>query len=234
MKKVIVILHGWGKSGKDYQVIQSLFEKQGYTVFAPDMPGFGSEPLQKTMVLNDYVLFIKNYLKEKNIQKAILIGHSFGGRVAAKFTAQYPTSVEKLVLTGAPLIKQSLSLKKRLVTVFVKPVKKVIEGMPAPFQQFMTKSVYKVLGEWDYYKAGKLKATFKHIIHEDLKDILPHIPVPTYIIWGEKDTFVPFSVGQRIATLIPHALVASIPASSHKLPYENPTVFAKYVLDFLQ
>ncbi|MGH7245853.1 MAG: alpha/beta fold hydrolase, partial [Candidatus Levyibacteriota bacterium] len=47
MKRVIVILHGWGKTGKDYSGIQSIFEKKGYKVFAPDLPGFGTNQLQK-------------------------------------------------------------------------------------------------------------------------------------------------------------------------------------------
>lgn len=234
MKQVIVILHGWGKSGKDYWAIQKVFEKKGFRVLSPDMPGFGQETLKKTMDLHDYVVFIKKYLYKEHVKKAVFIGHSFGGRVAAKLAAQDPKIAEKLFLTGSPLIKQPLSFKKQLISFFVKPAKRITTKMPNAFQGLLRKSMYRALGEWDYYKAGKLKETFKKVISEDLKDVLPHISAPTVIIWGERDTFVPISVGKDIARRVPTARFVSIPGASHKLPYENPKVFAQQVLSFLK
>lgn len=234
MTKTIVILHGWGKSGKDYKGIQTIFEKNGYTVFSPDMPGFGNMQLTRTMTLDDYVEFVCEYLAEHKIKKTIFIGHSFGGRVAAKLTVQHPEVVEKLILTGAPLIKQPLSVKKQIVAAVVKPARKIADGLPLSIQHFLTKSVYRAIGEWDYYKAGPLKETFKNIIQEDLKEYLSKITVPTHIVWGEKDTFVPLSVGRQIAQSIPSATLHSISGASHKLPYENPTFFAAEVLTFLK
>ncbi|HXS14760.1 MAG TPA: alpha/beta fold hydrolase, partial [Candidatus Saccharimonadales bacterium] len=94
MREPIVILHGWQKSGKDYAEIQKIFEKEGYIVFSPDMPGFGSEKLAKeAMSVDDYVDFIEAFLQKKKLNKIILIGHSFGGRVGAKFAAKYPEKV---------------------------------------------------------------------------------------------------------------------------------------------
>lgn len=235
MKQTIVILHGWGVSGSKYHTIQSLLEKKGYAVFAPDFPGFGKEKLTKqVMTLNDYVAFVHRFFRQKNIEKAILIGHSFGGRVAAKFSVAYPEKVTKLILTGAPLIKKPLSLKKQLISQLTKPVKFITNGLPQNVQQFLRKILYRSLGEWDYYKAGSLRETFKNIIHEDLQPLISAITVPTLVLWGEEDTFVPLSLGKEISQKIPDALFESIPHASHKLPYETPEVFTKKVMHFLK
>src|SRR5438270_12888927 len=106
MKYPIVILHGWRLTGSRYKDIQELFQKKGFTVYAPDLPGSADVKLTKeVMRIDDYIDFVLDFLKEHKIKKIILIGHSFGGRVAAKFAGRHPGIVEKLILTGAPLIK---------------------------------------------------------------------------------------------------------------------------------
>lgn len=232
MKEPILILHGWQKSGKDYADIQKIFEEKGYTVFAPDMPGFGNETLSKeVMNIDDYVDFVKNFLQKQKNNKVILIGHSFGGRVAAKFAAKYPEKVSKLILTGAPLIKKPLSIQKRAIASLVKIGKHLV---PGSFQTVMKKGIYRSLGEWDYYKAGALKKTFQNVIAEDIAPVLPHISVPTLLLWGENDTFVRLSIGREIAGRVPHATIKSFPHITHKFPYESPRLFAQEVLQFIQ
>src|SRR5260221_8520951 len=113
MKYPIVILHGWRLSGSRYNEIQGIFQKKRITVYVPDLPGFGNEKLgQETKNLQSYVDFVWQFFHDHNITKAIIIGHSFGGRIAAKFTALHPKMVEKLILTGAPLIKHPLAPRK--------------------------------------------------------------------------------------------------------------------------
>ncbi|HXS14512.1 MAG TPA: alpha/beta hydrolase, partial [Candidatus Saccharimonadales bacterium] len=106
--------------------------------------------------------------------------------------------------------------------------------VPASLQTMVKKGVYHSLGEWDYYKAGELKKTFQNVIAEDLSPVLPHITVPTLLLWGENDTFVRLSIGREIAQKIPHAIIKVFPQITHKLPYESPRLFAQEVLQFIQ
>lgn len=233
VKVPIVILHGWRKAGKDYSEIKKIFETKGYTVFAPDLPGFGNEHLGKSIMrIDDYVAFVLAYLKKHHISQAILIGHSFGGRVAAKFTSKNPKMVQYLILTGAPLIKQKLSLRKRALSFAAKHVKK---GIKFSFEETrMRKVLYYILGEWDYYKASpELKETFKAVIAEDIAPALPSISVPTLIVWGENDTFVPKSIGKQIAERVGKGKYVEIPGATHRLPYESPSLFSQAVLQFI-
>src|SRR5581483_10107833 len=119
-KLPIIILHGWGTtvSGKSYSQIQSILEKDGYRVYAPDLPGFGNQKLLKpTMDLDDYVEFVETFMDNHKIDTAIFIAHSFGGRIIIKLAYKSPKRVEKIVLSGSPLIKRRLPAKKRLARV---------------------------------------------------------------------------------------------------------------------
>ena len=236
MKPTIIILHGWGTtmSGERYSVLKKLFASKDYPVFAPDLPGFGKEKLQKpVMVLDDYVHFVDVFMRKNNIKKAVLLGHSFGGRIAAKFSVAHPDKVEKLILTGAPLIKRKLSLKKKIAFLAAKSGKIFLALFPKTVQNLGKKVLYRSIGEWDYYKSEELKETLQAILKEDLAPLLPKITVSTMVIWGGKDTFVSVLDGKEIAAKIKNARLIIIEEATHKLPYEYPSQFFDAVVSFL-
>lgn len=234
MHKTIVILHGWRVDSTRYEPLKKIFEKKGFTVFAPDMPGNGIEKTPEiAMDIDGYVQFVLDFFKRKKIEKAILICHSFGGRVGAKLAAKYPEKIERLILTGAPLIKQPLPLGKKLVSTAAGFAKKALKKSFG--YSFGRKILYLVLGEWDYYKAPEnVRETFKNIIAEDISPTLERIKSPSLVVWGQNDNFVPRSIGIKIASLIPNCAYIEVPNGTHKLPYESPEEFSRIVLDFLK
>ncbi|MDO8461042.1 MAG: alpha/beta hydrolase [bacterium] len=233
LKKSVLILHGWGLSGKVYSKLFELFKKEGYRVYAPDLPGFGSESLKKTMNLDDYVYFIYNFIKEHKLEKVILIGHSFGGRVAIKYAWKYPQNVSKLILTGVPIIRKKSFIKQiaYLVAVFGG---KVFSVFPKKLKEFFRKTLYFVIGEWDYYKSGPLKEVFKNIIGEDLVSYVKEIKIPILLVWGENDGIVPVSDTKKIIEYMSNVKSVVVSNNGHKLPYENPVNFFEKILPFVK
>jgi pimeloyl-ACP methyl ester carboxylesterase len=103
MKSTIVILHGWGLSKKKFDPLVEQLTNNGYDAKALDFPGFGeSKSPVKPFTLSDYAEYLYSYLKKEDIKYPIFIGHSFGGRVALRFSTLYPKSVRALILTGTP------------------------------------------------------------------------------------------------------------------------------------
>ncbi|HSX40364.1 MAG TPA: alpha/beta hydrolase [Candidatus Saccharimonadales bacterium] len=234
-KLPVIILHGWATtmSGQRYAQLAKILEKNSM-VFVPDLPGFGSEPLIKdVMDLDDYVDYVVAFMKKKNIKKADFIGHSFGGRIAVKLAYVHPELVGKLVLSGAPLVRTQLSLKKTVAFFVAKSGKIGLQFFPGKAQRVLRKVLYRSIGEWDYYKAGNLQETFKRIINEDLAPILPEIKTKTLLVWGQDDTFVPLVIARKIKTLLPDSDLKIVAHATHKLPYENPETFADIVSKFL-
>lgn len=237
-KPPIIILHGWAKemSGKRYNGIKKLLEKKGYTVFAPDLLGFGTSLLNKnSLELDDYVQFVKQYIETKKLSHVILLGHSFGGRIAIKFAATYTEKLKALILTGASGIPRPLpSLKKKIVFVGTKIFRPLFVIPPLSlFFSFFRKLVYYSIGETDYYKSGNLSQTFKNVYKVSILSDLPHIKVPTLLVWGENDAFTPLADGREMERLIPGATLVVVKNQGHRLPYENPELFLNACTTFL-
>ncbi len=229
----IIILHGWGLTGAKYNGLTKLLADKGYKVYAPDLPGFGTESLRsKSMNLDDYVDFISDFIKKNKISKPILIGHSFGGRVAIKYAFKYPNQILKLILTGVPIIRNR-SFSKKIAFLLAVVGGKILKIFPIIVREFFRKSLYSLLGEWDYYKAGSLKQVFKNIINEDLIGYLKKIQSPIIFVWGKEDQITPVADLEKINKIVPGLKFLIIPDVGHKLPYTNPEVFLNTVESFI-
>ena len=111
--KDILLLHGWGQNIAMMKPVADPFTDE-YNVLIVDLPGYGdSEDPLYAWTVNDYVECFKEMFEKLNIDKPILIGHSFGGKISLLYASKY--EVEKLVLFGSPfkqeVTKVSLKLK---------------------------------------------------------------------------------------------------------------------------
>jgi len=101
----VLALHGWGRSGSDFDRVLS-----GTNALALHLPGFGSAGAPpEAWSPGDYAEHLASALAGHC--QVILVGHSFGGRVAIRLAARYPHLVRSLVLTGVPLIKRTPAKK---------------------------------------------------------------------------------------------------------------------------
>lgn len=235
--KTIVFLHGWGKSGEAMQPLASLFREKGYTIYAPDLPGFGgAEPPQKPWRVDDYAEWLHQYCNEKKLSRFILITQSFGGRVAIKFAVKYPQYLEKLVMCGVPGMKERLSWKRWLLKIAIRFGKSWIRGatwelwVPWPLRKYIERK----LSRLDYFRAqGVMRETFKNVVNEDLRPNLQKITTPTLLIWGEHDEYIPLRYGRIIEKEIPNAKLVVISNTKHKVYSTHPDLVAQHILSFL-
>ena len=111
----IVLLHGWGQNIEMMRPIGDNFQNR-FRITILDFPGSGeSEEPKEAWTIDDYELMLEEFLKKVNVKKPIVIGHSFGGRVAIRYSARNPIS--KLVLFGSPCIRiqEELSLGVKIL-----------------------------------------------------------------------------------------------------------------------
>ena len=238
--KTIIILHGWGRAKNArifYQKTIAEFEKNGYSVYAPDMPGFGEAAIPtKPLTLQDYSEFIRTFIKKNNIVSPVLIGHSFGGRVVIKYVTTGNADVPAIILCGTPGYSP-VKKTKWIVFVGISKIGKLIFSLPG-----LSKAADKVRG-WLYYAAGArdfyraegaMRETFKNIIREELKDMMKKIHIPTLLIWGAEDIIVPVGVAERMKKTIPNSKLTIFPHGKHSLIIDDPKNFANEVCLFLQ
>ena len=171
-------------------------------------------------------------------QKIILIGHSFGGRMAIKYAAKYPEKIDRLILTGAAGIKHKLNLKQKLLFILVKTGKLIFS---LPVVNFLRNPIYKLFSKIarsrkkDYYGASpRMKEIMKNVLVEDLTDYFDKIKTPTLLVWGKKDKTTPLSDGKIMNEKIKDSELIVIDDANHSLPYQKPKEFAKIIEEFIK
>ena len=93
--KTLVFLHGWGQNIQMMKFISDYFEDK-FDLIVIDLPGHGeSATPTKALEVVDFVNIIHDLLKKLKVEKPILVGHSFGGKISLLYASMYP--VEKLV-----------------------------------------------------------------------------------------------------------------------------------------
>jgi len=232
-----IILHGWGLSAEKFQNLAGDLKNQRHRVFVPDLPGFGlSKQPDKPLVLSDYVDFLHTYIQQNSIVRPILLGHSFGGRVALKYQFVYPKEVRALILTGTPGVTP-VAKKKIFVFILFAKLGKLIFSIP-PFsfiQEKIRAWYYYIAGARDYYRASPvMRKTFKNIVQEDLMAYMKSLHVPCLLCWGQDDIITPVWIARRMAEIISNADLMIIPDTDHGVSYKRPELFVSTIREFLK
>lgn len=226
-QSTLVFLHGWGGNHNSWFPITEKLKKH-YKIYAPDLPGFSNTPVSRPYKINDFVDFLEKYLKDNKIVSPILVGHSFGGTIAANFAATH--SISKLILVDAAIVRPSQTLPQKIIASF----SPIIKPITAPIRPF----IYRLLklNNSDYYQItnSNLKKTFQMVIRQDSTNKLPLIKIPTLIIWGEKDTSTPLNDAQIIHSLILNSKLIVYPNSTHFAYLEHPDKFIKDLKKFIK
>ena len=232
----ILILHGWGGSSDSWISVQEILAKEGFKIIVPDFPGFGkSETPFEPWGVREYSKFVLNLTKILELQKFFLLGHSFGGRVAIKFSVFYPGKIKSLILLDSAGIKQKWGLEEKLIFRLSKLGNAVFT--PPPLKRFKNKFrnlFYVFLRHKDYAKAdGTMRQTIKKVLTEDLFKDLPRIKTRTLIIWGESDKLVPVKYAHIFKEKIESSKLEILPKIGHSPHLEVPEKLTEIIIDFL-
>ena len=230
---VILFLHGWKDNLHTFDSLVPFFLKQ-WRIIRIDLPGFGSSELPPTTWnLDNYVQFVKDFIDKLNIQVDVLVGHSFGGRIAIKAVAMNIIKPKKLILIASAGIAKKRIIRNCFFYIFTK-AGKIITLLP-PFifwRKYFRKKIYKLAGS-DYFLSGKLKNTFLNVIKEDLTLSANKIVISTLLIWGEQDKATPLEEGQRLSQLICNSQLEIITGAGHFVHQEKSQKVAKLIQEFL-
>jgi pimeloyl-ACP methyl ester carboxylesterase len=250
----LVLLHGAGGGGANwYRVMGALAAER--RVLAPDLPGFGfSDPVALRTPLGVRAAeHLEAWLDARAIQSCDIVGTSFGALAALRLAQGVRIRVGRLVLidavglgaelpwvvrcactpVGGPVLARSTSragtrfLLRRLLTSTRLPPEHeeaLVRYLAASAQLDTTRHLERALrgfgalrGQTEILSDGELRA----------------LRIPTLLMWGERDRFVPASHAARAARNLPHATVHVIAGAGHSPNWERPDAVADALLEFL-
>jgi len=151
--------------------------------------------------------------------KVVLVGHSFGGRIASHMAFLYPEDITRLVVispSGVNHDKWCYPLARRI---------------PKRLKNIFRHLTMRMEGK-DVRQAGKLRLMIKSVLKEDFEPVFNQISVPTLIIWGKDDYELPSSDGHKIKRLIEKSTLKIIPGG-HFPFVDNPKLVASLINNFI-
>ena len=242
----IVFLHGFGASLQTWETwAQALSED--YRVISVDLPGFGLTGEDPSGIYTDQrsVEVLEAFLKELKITKVVLVGNSMGGKFAWQFAARYPNQVAKLVLISpdgyaSPGIeygkKPDVPAIADLYRYFFSKTFLAMNLEPA-YANPKTLNDALVNRYYDLMLApgvrGAILARMQQTVLQDPVPSLASIQVPTLLIWGEKDAFIPISNSNDYLKVMPNAKRVSLPNIGHLPQEEQPSIGLAALKEFL-
>lgn len=217
----IVILHGWGHSRKMWMGFCSMFKKQN--VICPDLPGFGERKLiSDKWKVSDYADWLEKYLNNQNLEDIVLIGHSFGGKIAIEYASRHQTKIKKIILISAPVLRRP-SLPTKIKIIINKIFKLTHSSLKATIKN----------SEYEEAKRTGLGKVFTNSVVYDATSILPKIKVPTLIVWGDKDKDAPVEIAAEMHRMIKNSKIEILSGLAHNIYLENPVILYGLINNFI-
>jgi pimeloyl-ACP methyl ester carboxylesterase len=253
----VVLIHGMVNSSRHWESV-ALRLAEEYTVIAPDLLGHGdSAAVRGDYSLGAHAASIRDLLAAIGVDRATIVGHSLGGGVAMQFFYQFPQRTERLVLVSSgglgrevsPLLRGAalpgaaallwLAAHPRLVSMLERTGERLQErgSRRGVYLQAIVRALGP-LGEPGARKAflhtlrSVIDAHGQRVSARDRLYLLG--PVPTLIVWGQRDHTIPLSHGWEAHQAIPGSRFEALPGAAHFPHLEDPDGLAGVLHDFLQ
>jgi len=246
----LVLIHGFASSTLVWSKVFLKFAEAGFRVIAFDMLGYGysAKPRNGEYTIAGQAKLLMRLLDALSIPRAIFVGSSYGGAVAATCALDYPDRVEKLVLVDA--VNNNRPLAFTLMRVFGSPVfGDVVSPLLIGSRRLLRWRMKRVYDRHSWVlderridarhlplrAARTQRAIIRTVRGWDAERISRDahlIKQPTLLVWGENDLEIPLADGERLHAVIPSSRLIVLLDCGHLPQEEYPEAFTSVVTDF--
>ena len=253
--RTAVLFHGMNFGGFYFSGPIELLRKEGFRVVVPDQIGFGrsSKPIIPYN-FNDMAYNSHKLLESLGVTKAVIIGHSMGGMLAARFAASYPDITERVVIYN-PIGLTDVRYQQPWHTAD-EGYKRMVEATHDQLYQQFSATIHRYFptpGAWkpdyeqyvrilyaptlssDWPRFAMVRAILQQITYLDpVVYDWAKIKVKALVLGGDKDGPDFPERAKHIADTIPGAELALLPGLGHVPHIQTPEVFNAALLKFLR
>jgi non-heme chloroperoxidase len=234
----VVFLHGWPDSWFSFSRVAALIP-ESYRALLVDQRGFGeSERPESGYSIGNMAADVAAFLDALSIERATIVGHSFGSFVARRVAIDYPNRVDRLVLIGTGWLGSNDVTREVYVSL-----RDLADPVPRDFaREFQASTAFAPLPEafFEQIVTESLKLPFRlwaellgSVIKYDDVNELAKIVVPTQVLWGDRDVLFPRDDQERFVAAVPHARLRIYPEIGHCPNWECPDAVARDIVAFV-
>ncbi len=227
MKRVVLLHSALGDSRLWQPQIEAL--RPAFEVVAPDLPGWGSEPLPAESY--SFVDAVVAHLP------AAVVGNSFGGMVALRTALSHPTLVDRLVLVAPSLHGWNFGSE---MEAFFEEEDAALELGDLDRATEINLEFWVSPEHHDLVRPQQRRAFELQVVKPEpevswpTEQPLSSLDVPTLVIVGERDKDDFRSIARHLATEIPQARLLEVPDAGHLVGIEQPDELNRLLLGFLE
>ncbi len=246
----LILIHGFASSTLVWSKVFLRLAAAGFRVIAIDMLGYGysGKPRNGEYTIPGQAKLLLGLLDQLGIERATLVGSSYGGAVAATCALDYPERVERLVMVGA--VNNNRPLNFKLMRVFSSPLfGDVVSPLLIGSRRLLRRRMKRVYDRHDWVlderrvearhlplrAAGTQRAMIRTVRSWNADRISRDahlINKPTLLIWGENDREIPVADGEHLHEQIPGSRLIVFLDCGHIPHEEYPEEFTNVVVDF--
>jgi len=253
----LLLLHGLGCTHRTWSPVMDALARR-YTVIAPDMLGHGeSDKPRADYSVGGFANGMRDLLTVLGIDRATVVGHSFGGGVAMQFAYQFPERTERLVLVGSGGLGPEVSAAIRAITTT--GFHQVMGLLTMPGVRHVGSAGLRALSRtglkgfrdfdevaeiYESFRDPASRAAIRHVVRAvvDWRGQIVTMAdraylteaMPMAVIWGRDDRVIPVRHASNAAALAPNARVEVLPRAGHFPHKDHPQRFAKVLHEFIR
>jgi haloalkane dehalogenase len=240
-------IHGWPQSSYMWRHLLPALASAGHRALAPDLPGFGDSPPDPPGTFERHVEAFERFRRQVGLDRVVLAVHDTGGLIGLRWACDHPDTVGALVVSNTGFFPDHewIEIAKTMRTpiqgeALVDSLSR--QGFATLLEEASTEFDEPALDE--YWKAfstpggrrGMLEL-YRSFDSDELKPYqrrLAALEVPTLILWGQQDEYLPIDYASRFAREIPGSKLVLLEGVRHFLFEDEPECCAGEVIDFLQ
>jgi pimeloyl-ACP methyl ester carboxylesterase len=254
---VVLLVHGMAGSSATWRhVLPALAQR--FTVVAPDLLGHGEsgKPRRGEYALGAHANFLRDLLHVLGHERATIVGQSLGGGVAMQFAYQFPERCERLGLVGSGGLGREVSVILRALTFpgaeYILPlvstcrVRDVGNRVAAWLYQLGLRAAPAIEEVWRSF-TSLTEADTRTAFFRTLRAVVDlggqavtatdrlylASQVPTLIVWGDRDPFIPVSHARTAHETMPGSRLEVFEDAGHFPHCEAPERFVEVLIDFI-
>ncbi len=240
-------IHGWPQSSYMWRHLLPALASSGRRAVALDLPGFGDSPADPPGTYDRHVETVDRFRREVGLDRVVLFVHDTGGLIGLRWACDHPDVVAGLVITNTGFFPDHewIEIARTIQTpiqgeALVDSLSR--EGFATLLEAASTAFDEPALDEyWKAFStAGNRRGMLELYRSFDLDELEPYqarlaaLRVPTLILWGQADEYLPLDYASRFAKGIPGSKVVMLEGVRHFLFEDEPERCGQEVLDFLQ
>ena len=243
----VIFIHGSGPGASGWSNFKknvNALSETGYRVIVIDIPGYGqtSKPTDAIYNLDFFTHYLDEFLVQKNITQAILIGNSLGGAIAIGYALDHPDKVSHLILmaTGGVEEREIYFATEGIQAMVKYPMgspefTKEVLGELLKLLVFDPKHVTQELIDerWQILQTQNAQVLASMQI-PNLTDRLQELSIPILGFWGYEDKFCPISGAHTIISHCNDARMNMLSQCGHWVMIEHSEYFNNQCIQFLR